>query len=101
MASSSAAFGLLGAYCRAVGALLAALGLLWGRFWALLGFSSPLLGCSWTLLGASWLPNAVQEGPGLDFGGFWERPGRVSEVPRLYFSLVFRTFRYIMLLIVQ
>ncbi len=62
---------------------------------------SILEGISWTLLGASWLPNAVQEGPGLDFGGFWERPGRVSEVPRMYFSRFFRTFRYIMVLIVQ
>ena len=75
-----------------------------GRSWVALGRSwAPLgrfLGVSWALLAASWLPNAVQEGPGLDFGGFWERPGRVSEVPRLYFSWFFRTFRYIMVLIV-
>ena len=40
-------------------------------------------------MGASWLPNAVQEGPGLDFGGFWERPGRVSEGPKAVFFMVF------------
>ena len=70
-----------------------ALGRSWpsfGRSWARLG---RFLGVSWALLDASWLPNAAQEDPGLDFGRFWEHPGRVSEVPKLYFSRFFRTFR--------
>ena len=81
-------------FCEGLGSSQAPLG-------RLLGVLGRLLDALRRLLGASWLPNAVQEGPGLDFGGFWERPGRVSEVPRLYFSWVFRTFRYIMVLIVQ
>ena len=100
-------------WARALGALFlrsswGALGRSWlllGRSWGALGRSwAPLgrfLGVSWALLGASWLPNAAQEGPGLDFGGFWERPGKGWEVPRPYFSWFFRTFRYIMVLIVQ
>ena len=70
-----------------------ALGRSWpsfGRSWARLG---RFLGVSWALLDASWLPNAAQEDPGLDFGRFWEHPGRVSEVPKLYFSRFFRTLR--------
>ena len=62
-----------------------------GPFWAPLGH---FLGVSCALLDASWLPNAAQEGPGLDFGGFRECPGRLSEVPKLNFSRFFRTFRY-------
>ena len=72
----------------------AALGRSWdalGPFWAPLGH---FLGVSCALLDASWLPNAAQEGPGLDFGGFRECPGRLLEVPKLIFSRFFRTFRY-------
>ena len=69
-----------------------------GRSWGAPGrFGLPLggfLGVSWALLGASWLPNASQGLPGIDFGRFRERPGRFSEVPWLYFSTFFVTFRY-------
>ena len=61
-----------------------------GASWTAL---EPLLGLSWALLGVSWLPQAAQEGPGLDFRGFWECPGKGWEVPRLYFSKFFHTFR--------
>ncbi len=82
----------LARFCEGLGSSQAPLG-------RLLGVLGRLLDALRRLLGS--ILEAVQEGPGLDFGGFWERPGRVSEVPRLYFSWVFRTFRYIMLLIVQ
>ena len=68
-----------------------------GRSWAPLGRSwAPLgrfLGVSWALLGASWLPNAAQERHGLDFEGFRERPGKVSEAPSQYFERFFHSFR--------
>ena len=66
----------------ALGRLLAALGRLLGVFWALFG---RLLGG----LGHSRLPNAAQEAPGLNFGGCWERPGRVPEVRKPVFFEVF------------
>ena len=47
------------------------------------------LGVSWALLGGFWLPHAAQETPTLDFGGFRERPGRVSEIPNTAFFDVF------------
>ena len=44
---------------------------------------------------ASWrAPGSILEASGLDFGGFQEHPGRFSEVPWLYFSTFFVTFRY-------
>ena len=60
----------------------AALGCSWatlGHSWAPLG---RLLGTSWVLLGASWLPNAAQDGLGLDFSSilarFWLHFRRVK-----------------------
>ena len=82
------------------------MGVTWPAFgssWAVPGVSVALLGrlltaswaflsVSWALLGASWLPNAAQEGPRLDFGGFQERSGSASEVPGAYFSRGFCHF---------
>ena len=53
-----------------------------GPFWAPLGH---FLGVSCALLDASWLPNAAQEGPGLDFGGFREGPQMAFEASMLDF----------------
>ena len=80
-------------FCKDLGSSRVRLGWLLGalgRSWAGLG---RFLAFSWALLGASWLPNAAQERPGLDFGGFRGRPGRISEAPRLYFERFFHAFR--------
>ena len=73
----------------------------WATLWRSGARLARFLGVTWGLLGASWKPNAAQEGFGPDFKGFWEGPGKAWEVPRLYFSMFFHTFRHIMVLIMQ
>ena len=100
MQSWSAPGLILEGFARLPGASWAILGPSWnglGRSWAPLG---RILGSSMVLLDASWLPNATQDGLGLDFGRsgrrFWNvfgRPGLVLEAfGRIVTVLVWNPF---------